>query len=260
MPKNTDPITNQEIDFARHLLSGTMTDRCAAGAAGLDPDSAAETKAKPCVRAYLLAHQVEHQAADPQHPIEQDPGEPRPITPDRGQILARLWEIANLSPESTRGSISGQVKALSLIVAIEGLIPDRRALTHSKSGPPPVKADIYAAAWRRTQPDENPDPQPAAPAPTPETAPDPSPAAPTGPIIPASLMPAQTMPAMSRLPHGRLRCSRHQNRLLHKPLYPTPLSSPKKPVYVSKRPKPTNFIEFYKIRAAAISVLYQGPT
>jgi hypothetical protein len=30
-------------------------------------------------------------------------------------------------PETTRGSITGQVKALSMIVAMEGLIPDRRA-------------------------------------------------------------------------------------------------------------------------------------
>jgi hypothetical protein len=43
MPKNpvTEPITYQEITFARLVLSGTMTDRQAAEAAGLDPDSAA---------------------------------------------------------------------------------------------------------------------------------------------------------------------------------------------------------------------------
>jgi hypothetical protein len=48
---------------------------------------------------------------------------------DREQVLARLWEIANLSSEITRGSITGQVKALSMIVAMQGLIPDRRALS-----------------------------------------------------------------------------------------------------------------------------------
>ena len=39
MPKNpvTDPITDQEIAFARLILSGTMNDRCAAETAGLNP-------------------------------------------------------------------------------------------------------------------------------------------------------------------------------------------------------------------------------
>jgi hypothetical protein len=58
MPKNkvTDPITDQEIAFARLVLSGVMTDRRAAEAVGLDPDSAAYTKAKPRVRDYMLEH------------------------------------------------------------------------------------------------------------------------------------------------------------------------------------------------------------
>ena len=58
MPKNqvSDPITDQEIAFARLILSGTMTDRSAAETAGLNPDTAAYTKAKPRVRAYMLEH------------------------------------------------------------------------------------------------------------------------------------------------------------------------------------------------------------
>jgi hypothetical protein len=38
MPKNTvtDPITDQEMAFARLILSGTMNDRRAAEAVGLD--------------------------------------------------------------------------------------------------------------------------------------------------------------------------------------------------------------------------------
>ncbi len=53
MPKNNvcDP-TDQEIAFARLVLSGTMTDRRAAETVGLHPDSAAYTKSKPRVRAY----------------------------------------------------------------------------------------------------------------------------------------------------------------------------------------------------------------
>ena len=51
MPKNqvSDLITDQEIAFAHLVLSGTMTDRRAAEAVGLNPDTAAYTKAKPRV-------------------------------------------------------------------------------------------------------------------------------------------------------------------------------------------------------------------
>ena len=45
----------------------------------------------------------------------------------REQVLDRLWEIAIMSPEITRGSLTGQVKAIQMIVAIEGLVPDRRS-------------------------------------------------------------------------------------------------------------------------------------
>jgi hypothetical protein len=60
MPKNkvSDPITDQEIAFVRLVLSGAMTDRRAAEAVGLNPDSAAYTKSKPRVRAYMLEHRA----------------------------------------------------------------------------------------------------------------------------------------------------------------------------------------------------------
>jgi hypothetical protein len=66
-----------------------------------------------------------------------------------------------MSPEMTRGSITGQVKALSMIVAIEGLIPDRRAGSSEKNSAPPLpEVDIYPAAWLGRQQEENIDPQP----------------------------------------------------------------------------------------------------
>ena len=70
MPKNkvSDPITDQEMAFARLVLSGTMTDRQAAEAVGLNPDSAAYTKSKPHVRAYML----EHHAAVQQQLVHKD--------------------------------------------------------------------------------------------------------------------------------------------------------------------------------------------
>src|ERR1700739_1338139 len=60
MPKNTvtDPITDQEIAFAHLILSGTMNDRRAAEAVGLNPETAAYTKAKPRVRAYMIENRA----------------------------------------------------------------------------------------------------------------------------------------------------------------------------------------------------------
>jgi hypothetical protein len=160
MPKNkvSDPITDKEIAFARLVLSGAMTDRRAAETVGLNPDSAAYTKAKPRVRAYML----EHRAAVQQQFVQQEADLSRQsrraaeraaegmhrLNLDREQVLARLWEIANLSPEMTRGSITGQVKALSMIVAMQNLVPDRPTTSSEKKSPPaPIHPPpIYAAA------------------------------------------------------------------------------------------------------------------
>jgi hypothetical protein len=195
MSKNevNDLITDQEMAFARLVLSGTMTDHAAAQAAGLNPDTAAYTKAKPRVRAYVL----EHRAATQQQLLHQEAEKLRRKEQRREQVLDRLWEIAKLGPEMTRNSITGQVKALSMIAAIEGLIPDRRGRSaENKSAPPLPQADIYAAAWLREQQGKTIDPQPdpvpapeqddhgpAEPEPTPAAASDapPPPAMPLGP-------------------------------------------------------------------------------
>ena len=150
MPKNkvNDPITDQEIAFARLVLSGAMTDRQAAEAVGLNPDSAAYTKAKPRVRAYML----EHRAAVQQQLVQQEADGLHRLNLDREQVLNRLWELANLGPAMTRSSITGQVKAISIIVAMQNLIPDRRAVSaEKKSAPAPVNAQIYQSAWLRKQ-------------------------------------------------------------------------------------------------------------
>jgi hypothetical protein len=135
MPKNkvSDPITDQEIAFARLVLSGATTDRHAA------------------VQQQLVQQEVDGQ---------------RRLNPDREQVLDRLWEIANLSPDMTRGSITGQVKALSMIVAMQNFLPDRRAASSEKKSPPAPAPQIYAAAWRRGQQATTTDPPPSnAPAP-----------------------------------------------------------------------------------------------
>jgi hypothetical protein len=150
MPKNpvTDPITDQEMAFAHLVLSGTMNDRQAAEAAGLNPDTAAYTKSKPRVRDYM----IEHRAAVRQKLVEHEAEGLRKLNLGRDQVLARLWELARLSHEVTRGSIAGQIKALAMIVAIEGLIPGSR-LSPSTTQPatPPVEAEIYTAEWLRKQ-------------------------------------------------------------------------------------------------------------
>src|ERR1700682_5188158 len=98
IPKNTvtDPITDQEMAFAHLIMSGTMNDRRAAEAVGLNPDTAAYTKAKPRVRAYM----IEHRAAVKEKLVDQEADGLRKLKLGRDQILDRLWELATLSPEA----------------------------------------------------------------------------------------------------------------------------------------------------------------
>jgi hypothetical protein len=161
MPKNkvSDLITDQEIVFAHLVLSGTVTDRRAAEIAGLTPETAAYTKAKPRIRDYMLAHRAEvHERL-----VQQETEEVRRLNMGRERVLARLWEIADLDPESTRNSMSAQIKALSMIVAIEGLIPDRRAASaQNKPAFPLVHPQIDITALLRDQQGKttSPDPSP----------------------------------------------------------------------------------------------------
>jgi hypothetical protein len=165
------PITDQEKAFAILILSGTMTDRQAAEVVGLNPESATYTKSKPCVRDYLLEHRPTIQ---PQI-LEQDNQELRRFDVGRDRVLTRLWDIANMEPERTRNSMSSQVKAISMIVAIEGLIPDRHSArrgvsAENKPAAPPDHPGFYQAEWlRNRQNGVSADPQPS-PAPEPEEA------------------------------------------------------------------------------------------
>jgi hypothetical protein len=79
----------------------------------------------------------------------------------RDQVLTRLWQLANLSHEVTRGSIAGQIKAVSLIIAIEGLIPGRPSPSATRPTASPVEAEIYAAEWLQKQQHQAPDPHAA---------------------------------------------------------------------------------------------------
>src|ERR1700722_834307 len=166
MPKNTvtDPITDQEIAFAHLVLSGTMNDRQAAEAAGLNPDTAAYTKSKPRVRDYM----IEHRNAVREKLVDLEAEGLRKLNLGRDQVLARLWELANLSHELTRGTIAGQIKAVSLIIAMEGLIPGRGvSLSQTQPTAPTVKPETYAAESHRKQ-QQSGDPNDAVVSPAPQ--------------------------------------------------------------------------------------------
>jgi hypothetical protein len=189
MPKNkmSDPITDQEIAFARLVLSGTMTDRHAAEAVGLNPDSAAYTKSKPHVRAYM--HQ--HRAAVQQQLVQQETDGLRRLHLDHEKVLDRLWEIANLSPEMTRGSITGQVKALSMIIAMQNFIPDPRAVSSQKKSTPAP-----------TQPQTNAEPAPCSAA---EAPPNPGPSQSTfANCVTPSKVPVPYVPLFGSVPDLRV--------------------------------------------------------
>jgi hypothetical protein len=77
---------------------------------------------------------IEHRAAVKERLVDQEADLSRraveglrKLNLGRDQILARLWELATLSNEATRGIIAGQIKALSMIVAIEGPDPEPTA-------------------------------------------------------------------------------------------------------------------------------------
>jgi hypothetical protein len=205
MPKNqvSDLITDQEVAFAHLILSGTMTDRQAAKAVGFNPDTAANTKSKPRVRDYML----KHRAAIHEQSVQQETEELRQRNLSRQRVLDRLWEIADLDPEMTRNSMSAQIKALSMIVAIEGLIPDwntnrRAGSAPAKSTPEPGHPQIDTAAWLREQQEKTtglepgPDPvrdqeEPGVPDPPPAAAAG-APSAPVSASAPDNRVPSST--------------------------------------------------------------------
>ena len=93
VPRVTDPITDQEMAYAHLILSGTMNDRQAAEAVGMNPDTAAYIKSKPCVRDYMS----EHRAAVREKLVDEQADRLRDLNLGRERILTRLWELAALS-------------------------------------------------------------------------------------------------------------------------------------------------------------------
>jgi glycerophosphoryl diester phosphodiesterase len=102
----TDPITDQEIAFAHLILSGIMTDRRAAEAVGLNPDTVIDTKHKPRVQAYMHEQRV----AMHQEVVQKEAEQLSRKNLVRDQVLVRLWEIANLSHELTRDTLEPRTR------------------------------------------------------------------------------------------------------------------------------------------------------
>jgi hypothetical protein len=129
------------------------------------------------------------------NPTPENTEELRQPNPSRERVLARLWEVAQLSPEITRGNVTGQVRALSLIIPVEGLIPERRASpARNISVPAPVDVHIYEAEWLRNQRSGKTDSEPSPPPAQEETAV-------TGPtIVAAPVIPLQTASLAPRVP------------------------------------------------------------
>jgi hypothetical protein len=123
-----------------------MSDQQAAEAAGLNPATASYTKAKPRVQAWMQ----HYRAAMDKLILEQEAEKLRRRSETRERVLNRLWAIADLGPEQTRNSMVSQMKALATIVAIEELVPDRRA-SAQKLTAPTAPAKIYQAAWLRPE-------------------------------------------------------------------------------------------------------------
>ena len=66
---------------------------------------------------------------------------------DRDQILAKYWELANLEPEKTKGSVTGQLAALD---ALRSLCEKLRQKPVDANRP--ASQEIYRSAWMSPRP------------------------------------------------------------------------------------------------------------
>jgi hypothetical protein len=146
MPKGPveTPITNQEIAFAHLVLAGTMTDREAAEAAGLESSRAAYIKAKPRVKEYMAQHRASVRAGLVKHEVKAL----AKFNISREQILAKWWEFANIDPALGHNTAS-QNKALEMLWRGLGYEEKPKAPDEDAE---PKGPKIYKPEWMREQP------------------------------------------------------------------------------------------------------------
>jgi hypothetical protein len=65
----------------------------------------------------------------------------------RAQILEKYWELANLEPEATKGSITGQLKALDSLCQELDIVPPKKNLPEDKHD---SERKIYRSSWMRS--------------------------------------------------------------------------------------------------------------
>ena len=93
-------------------------------------------------------HNAAKEAVKVENETQQGPGDARDF------VLGRLWELANIGPDQTKGNIDGQVKAIAMMIEIVGLLPDEDATPAAAA----TNARMYVGKpYRRpghTEPDE----------------------------------------------------------------------------------------------------------
>lgn len=67
----------------------------------------------------------------------------------RAEILGKYWELANLDPEITKGTITGQLKALDSLCQELGLQPPAQEKSAS-AGTGEGAVEVYRSAWMRS--------------------------------------------------------------------------------------------------------------
>jgi hypothetical protein len=136
--------------FAHLAMAGTMTDRRAAEAVGIDPSRAAYVKAKPRVQAYMEQHRASVRAGLVQHEV----AALAKFNISREQILVKWWEFANIDP-ALGYNTNSQGKALESLWNALGYAnsdPKKPDETESDSKP-----QIYVAKWMRPREEWTPD-------------------------------------------------------------------------------------------------------
>ena len=63
---------------------------------------------------------------------------------DRIQVLNRYWELANLTPEMTKGNITGQLKALDFLYKALGPAVAEKPKAAAEQ---PQEVEIYRSKW-----------------------------------------------------------------------------------------------------------------